>query len=38
LIFNPFALVIAALIYPTTSLIVQWYFMKKQKKGAKQDE
>ncbi|MDR1991250.1 MAG: hypothetical protein LBP70_00765 [Mycoplasmataceae bacterium] len=28
LIFNPFVLVIGALIYPMATLIVQWYFVK----------
>jgi purine-cytosine permease-like protein len=31
MIFNSFALVIGALIYPTTTLIVQWYFTKRKK-------
>jgi hypothetical protein len=35
LIFSPYVLVVTALIYPMTSLIVQWYFVKKQKKGTK---
>jgi purine-cytosine permease-like protein len=29
--FNPFALVIGALIYPMTTLIVQWYFLRRKK-------
>ncbi|MDR0740063.1 MAG: hypothetical protein LBF00_04250 [Mycoplasmataceae bacterium] len=31
-IFNPFALVVGVLIYPLTTLIVQWYFIRDNKK------
>lgn len=36
IIFNPFALVIGILIYPTTTLIVQWYFVRDNRKEKKQ--
>jgi undecaprenyl pyrophosphate phosphatase UppP len=29
-IFDPLTLVVGALIYPTTTLIVQWYFIRKE--------